>query len=150
MRDYNQIPSSPQSDFQGMYTIKSAAVDRFIRDRMRKLLKSGLTGNIFCTTIVLYLTEVNLFVSLCKTQSYRCILQRPLKDCSELWLEMTDRVPSSGILNTRLSNKNMTKYSSQDNSFTAVFEEEDMKKVLYYNSPWSCLRADLMYGFVIK
>lgn len=127
MRDYNQIPSSPQSDFQGMDTIKSAAADRFFfRDRTRNY---RLTVNVFCT-IVSCCTEVHFFLSLCKIQSDCHILQRALKDCSELWLKMAGRVPSSGILNTLLSDKNMTQYSSQDNSYTPVFEEEHMKRVL--------------------
>lgn len=33
MRDYNQILCAPRSDFQGIYRIKSVAIDRFIRDR---------------------------------------------------------------------------------------------------------------------
>lgn len=131
MRDSNQIPSSPQSDFQGMDTIKSAAVDRvlFFGGIEREMIEIGADSEcLLCYCFSLY--RGPFFLSLCKTQSACHTLQRPLKDCSELWLKMAGRVPSSGTLNTLLSDRKMTKCPGQDNSFTPGFEEGHMKKGL--------------------
>lgn len=59
---------------------------------------------------ILYCTEVAFIVSTPAIQSYHLILHPHLKDCSELCHVMMDWVPPSGILNTFLSNNNMTKY----------------------------------------
>lgn len=57
MRDYNQIPSSPQSDFQGIYGVKPAAVDRFIRDRAGTMREyKGCQG---VATLIFYCAQVD-------------------------------------------------------------------------------------------